>query len=234
MAVPALVLPKRWFPEALTPEVLQQIENKRPERDELIVEVQRTRPKDGSPEEAEALLRLMRLTLPLASDVAVTLFDTFRGGIEAGLAELVAKEREGAEPARQVALRHVEHSIHTFGVIIESWAHLMRSVPPATLELLFGQFNMIIEDGHLPMSEDERIILRFELDLMVALECIDQDLETLAYWALRAVTGSRRIEAMPSPKLPAALRGELARARARLSWKDWDDQESRREFARWP
>jgi hypothetical protein len=200
----------------------------------LIAEVQRTRPKDDSPEEANALLRLMRLTLPLASEFAVVLFETFRGGIEAGLAELVAKEREGAEPARQVALRHVEHSIHTFGVIIESWAHLMRSMPPATLELIFKQLNLIIEDGHLPMSEDERIVLRFELDLMVALECIYQDLETLSYWALRSVTGSRQIEAMPSPKLPAGLRGELAQARSRLSWQNWDDEEARREFAKWP
>ena len=91
-----------------------------------------------------------------------------------------------------------------------------------------------MKHGDMPVSDDERVILRFQLDVLVSLDVLDAPLEELTFWAFRAITDARRVEAMPVGIMPAGLHGELARARARKAWIAWDESELTKELSPWP
>jgi hypothetical protein len=84
------------------------------------------------------------------------------------------------------------------------------------------------------MSDTDRIVLRLQLDVMVALEVLDASLDELTFWAFRAITDARRVEASLNALTPTGFRGELARIRARRSWLDWDQAAVAKELATWP
>jgi hypothetical protein len=88
--------------------------------------------------------------------------------------------------------------------------------------------------GELPMEATDRLVLRFQLDVMIALDVLDASLEELTFWAYRAITNTRRVEALPIDALSSQIRGELARVRSRNAWVGWDDEEIARELAPWP
>jgi len=91
-----------------------------------------------------------------------------------------------------------------------------------------------IEAEDLAMESSDRVVLRFQLDVMVALDVLDAPLDELTFWAFRAITDARRVEALPAAMTSNVLRGELARLRSRRSWLAWDVAEIAKELAPWP
>ena len=77
-------------------------------------------------------------------------------------------------------------------------------------------------------------MLRFQLDLLVALDVMDAPLADLTFWAYRAITDTHRVQALPPDALTRGLRGELARVEARNAWLDWDEEDIKDEFRPWP
>ena len=150
------------------------------------------------------------------------------------LADLVRKELEAAETERKLALRHVEQAVHTYGVLMESFGAVLRDLPPASISTLFDELADHVKSGDLPLQEADRVVLRFQLDVIVVLDVLDGPLEELTFWAFRAITDGRRVEAIPGAPSPVGLRGELARVRARRSWLAWDEAEIAKELAPWP
>ncbi len=230
MALAALVLPKRWLPQL--PEALDEaLEALRHEQERMVALVRATRPQEGSDEEQRAFQHLMRLILP----VDLELLEAFRSAVDTGLKELLSEEKATQDAERQLALRHIEQAVNTLAVVMESWGAALGEVPEASWKLARQQIVDALAGGQLPpLSKEDRTFLRFELDLTMALAALDGPLDDLTYWAHRAVTGARRVQALSTPKLMARWRGELARLRAKASWVDWDDREVQRELEPWP
>jgi hypothetical protein len=219
------------LPEGLDPCALDTL---REQRSFLLAEVRRLRPADGTDEELPALLRLARFSLSSMHVLGQSFVDVFRGGVNTALGELLRKELEAAETERKLALRQIEQALHTFGVLIESVGAVMAGMPEATLRTWLYESAERASAPNFVLAPGERVILRFELDLTMALDSLDGPLEELTHWAFRAVAGARRVEALPSPIVPAGLHGELARVRSRSAWRGWDADEIERELAPWP
>jgi hypothetical protein len=154
--------------------------------------------------------------------------------VNATLKELLQKELSAAETERKFALRQVEQAAHTFGVLIESVSAIFTLLPPSDVHVWLVEAASRARSSEVPLSADDRTVMRFQVDLSVALESLDAPLDDLTYWAFRAATGARRVEAMPSPTMPPGLRGELARLRSQRSWLNWDAAEIQQELAPWP
>ena len=143
------------------------------------------------------------------------------------------QELLAAEAERKLALRHLEQAVHTYGVQVESFGAAVADLPLGSVSALLEEVAEHIKSGELPLSGGDRVVFRFQLDVMVALDVVDGPLEELTFWAFRTITGARRVAAMPQIA-PTGLRGELARLRARRSWAAWDPEEVARELAPWP
>jgi hypothetical protein len=207
------------------------LEALRHEQTKLVELVRASRPADQSEDESRAFKQLARLSLPAGP----ALVAAFRAAFEKGLKELVSEEGKTQDVERRLALRHIEQAIDTFAVLIESAAAALAEMPEATLRLAIRQMTDALAHGELPpMSADDRTLLRFELDFLMALASLDASLDELTYWAHQAVVGARRVQALAPPRLMARWRGELARLRAKASWEAWDEDEVKRELEPWP
>ncbi|HKY36522.1 MAG TPA: hypothetical protein VJN18_11320 [Polyangiaceae bacterium] len=60
-------------------------------------------------------------------------------------------------------------------------------------------------------NETERIVVRLQLDVLVALDVLDASLDELTFWAFRALTDARRVEAIPASVLQRATYTEWNR-----------------------
>jgi hypothetical protein len=235
MALAAFILPERWAAAALRPALDPAVKDAlRRERSMLVEQVRQERPPEGSEDERAALCRIVHLgSLVVRALGPAGYVDAFRSGAEAGLSELIAQEFATAETARKLALRQIEQALHTFGVLVESIGAVLAEVPLPLVGSLFDDAARRFERAEASFGAEDRALLRFEMDLLMALESLDEPLSELTYWAYRVAVGARRIEAMPV-RLPAALRGEIVRLRARSSWRGWDAEEIQKEFAPWP
>jgi hypothetical protein len=235
MGLAAFVLPERWVAATplpgLDPAALGAL---RAERAALAEQLRRERPAEGTEGEQAVLYRLVRFGLSVRRALGPAFVEVLRSGVDAGLSELLAKELAAAETARKLALRRIEQALHTFGVLVESIGAVFTELPAPSVAPLLDEAARRFEHGEVSLDAEERALLRFELDLLMAFESLDEPLSELTYWAYRVAVSARRVEAMPSPKIPAALRGELARLRARVSWQSWDAEEIQKEFAPWP
>jgi hypothetical protein len=159
--------------------------------------------------------------------------EVLRENVNAALTELVRQELDAAEPERKLALRHLEQAVHRYGVVMESLAAVLRSSSEADrlalVEALLEKFTRV----NPVLTEDERVVLRLELDVIVALDSLDTSLDELTFWAFRAINDARRVEALPAPAMPVGLRGEIARVRARRAWLGWDAAEVAKELEPW-
>ncbi len=200
----------------------------------LVDQVRSERPPEGSGAEENALRSVASLGLSISQTLATAFLRVLRGNVNGALADLVRKEFEVSEPERKLALRHIEHAVHTFGVLMESIGGALAQIPPASVAALFDELANLIRSGDAPMSDTDRIVLRFQLDVMVALDVLDASLDELTFWAFRAITDARRVEASPNALTPTGFRGQLARIRARRSWLDWDQAAVAKELATWP
>lgn len=200
----------------------------------LVDKVRSERPPEGSGAEENALRSVASLGLSISQTLATAFLRVLRGSVNGALADLVRKEFEVSEPERKLALRHIEHAVHTFGVLMESIGGALAQIPPASLAALFDELANLVRSGDAPMSDTDRIVLRLQLDVMVALEVLDASLDELTFWAFRAITDARRVEASLNALTPTGFRGELARIRARRSWLDWDQAAVAKELATWP
>jgi hypothetical protein len=200
----------------------------------LIDDVRRERPVEGTQAEETALRSISSLGFSISRALGTAFLQVLRGNVNEALTDLVRKEFEVSEPERKLALRHIEHAVHTFGVLMESIGGALAQIPPASAAALFDELADLVRSGDVPMSDTDRIVLRFQLDLMVALDVLDASLEELTFWAYRAITGARRVEANPNALNPTGFRGELARIRARRSWMNWDQATIAKELAPWP
>ena len=230
MSLAALVLPERWLPES--PQLAEhELEVLLQEQQSLVQLMSRSRPQEHSEEERQAFQHILRLVLP----VDPKLLEVFRSAVETGLQELLSQEKAAQEAARQLALRHIEQAVNTLSVLVESCGEALSTMPEASWRLAQQHLAEALDAGKLPpMSSEERILLRFEFDLMMAIFSLDGPLSELTYWAHRAVIGSRRVQALSAPRLMTRWRGELARLRAKASWVDWDEEELHKELEPWP
>lgn len=197
---------------------------------DAIEHVRRTRPGDGTEEERECVLRFVRSSMMTLAIFEGGLPELLRLNLDDSLRELVREELATSEVERKLALRQLEFAAQVAGVVFEQVAALLDALPDGS-----DVAQEVAEHvEHVDLSGADLTVVRFQLDLMVALESFDAPLEELTYWAKRAVTGARRVQALSLPVSPAGLRGELARLRARSAWRHWDAEELERELAPWP
>lgn len=233
MGLPALLAPWATQP-SLPPVDRASLDRLNAEVRSLLDDVRRDRPAEGTLAEATALLRVSAFSLSVLRVLGPAFLQVLRSGVNQLLTDLVRKELDAAEPERKLALRHVEQAVHTYGVLMESFGALLGDLPPASMRPLFDELADQVKSGELPMPEGDRVVLRFQLHVLVVLDVLDASLEDLTFWAFRAITDARRVEAMPIAVTPAGLRGELARIRAGRSWAAWDEAEMAKELAPWP
>lgn len=197
-------------------------------------DVRRERPEPASDLEKTFLVRFSVFGLESIRLLGVSYAELMRSGVDSALRELVRKELEAAEVERKLALRQLEQATHTLAVVTEAMATQLEPLPEASVSDLFDEVVAAAARGDLPMEEHERVVVRFQMDVLVALDAMDAPLDELTYWAFRAVTGSRKVESMPTPILFHGLVGELARVRTRRAWRDWDQNDVAEELAPWP
>jgi hypothetical protein len=142
-------------------------------------------------------------------------------------------EMDAAEPERKLALRHIEQAVHRYGVLAEGCGAVLGELGASSMAALLRELTEHATSAELSMTGDERVVLRFQLDLMVSLDVLDAPIDELTFWAFRAITDARRVEALPAPTVLAGFRGEAARARTRGAWTLWDDSEIAKELAPW-
>jgi len=235
VGLPALVLPEKWVAGRLPEGVdLSALERFGSTWRSLIDEVRRKRPGEDTTEEERVLSRMAVVGLEGLRLLGPNWVAVFREGVNAALKELLRKEMSAAETERKFALRQVEQAAHTFGVLVESVGTIFTSLPPSDARTWLADVASHVPAEKLTLSIDDRVVMRFQLDLSVALESLDAPIDELTFWAFRAATGARRVEALPSPTMPPGLRGELARLRSQRSWINWDATEIQQELAPWP
>jgi hypothetical protein len=175
MALAAFVLPERWVAAAPLPGLdLAVLEPLRAERSALVEQVRRERPPEGSEAERAALVGLVRLGFWVGRALSPAFVEALRAGVDAGLSELIAEEIEAAETARKLALRQIEQALHTFGVLVESIGALLAELPVLSAALLLDEAAGRFERGEAALAVEERAVLRFELDLLMAFESLDR------------------------------------------------------------
>lgn len=232
MGLPAFVLPERWVADSLPADVdRDELERLRQRRSALVEQVKASRPVEGSPAEMAALLELARFGAAASALFGPSLVPACRHGVEVGMRELLAGELRAAETERKFALRQLEQALDTFGVLMESFARALGELAAPSIGDLVNEALRVVEDEGLP--PEARLLLRFELDLFMAFESLDGPLVELTDWAFGAAVGARKVQALPSPGADA-LRGEIARLRARTAWKSWDADEVAEELGPWP
>lgn len=200
----------------------------------LLAEMRRERPEPGSDSEAAMLLRMSLFGAEATKRLGPGYVALLRAGIHAAIGDLVRKELETAEVERKLALRHIEQAGHTLGVLAESLGALLTTVPAGSLSGLLDELAALGVAGRVSMGDSERVVARFQLDVLVAMDAMDAPLDELTYWAYRAITGARKVNAMPSAEMLGGLHGLLARVRARRAWQSWDEAELAEELAPWP
>jgi len=230
----ALLIPETWVLPAPPPIDPAALEHLGAEVRHLLDDVRRDRPAEGTPAETAALVRVSLFGLSSLRLLGPAFVEFVRANLNQALVDLVRKELIAAEPERKLALRHIEQAVHRYGVLMESLGAALGVLPPSAVVTLLDELAEEAKSGDVPISHDERVVLRFQLDVIVALDVLDGPLDELTFWAFRAITDARRVEAMPAPITPSGLRGELARVRARRAWVGWDAAEVAKELAPWP
>jgi hypothetical protein len=232
MGLPAFVLPERWVVDGLPAGVDRDaLERLRPARVALVDRVRSTRPADGSDDETAALVDLARFGASMSALFGTSLVPAWRHAVEVGMRDLLAEELGAADTDRKLALRRLEQALDTFGVLLESFARALGELSDASVAELMAEAMQVVEDEGI--APEVRTVLRFELDLLMAFESLGGALDELTHWAFRAAVGARKVQALPSPGAEA-LRGEIARLRARTAWQGWDDDEIAEELRPWP
>jgi len=227
MGLPARSLPARVALAAPNPEAAERL---RAAWADVLDYLRGARPAEGTSEEREAIRRFLRCALMTLTVIEGSVSELLRHNIDDALLELVRQELETSEIERKFALRQIEVAAQVAGVIFEQVGSLLNAMPDEG-----DVAREVLEHAeHMDLSEADLTLVRFQLDLLVALESFADPVDELTYWAKRAVTGARRVQALHSPMSPAGLRGELARLRARNAWRSWDAEEIEREFAPWP
>lgn len=232
MGLPALLFPESQVaPPLIAPEAVPTL---RTELRSVLDDVRKSRPAEGTPEETAALTRVSRFSLLTYRLLQTSFLEILRQNLHQVLADLVSKELATAEPARRLALRHIQQAVDRYGVLMEAIAAALANVSASTMKHFMEEAAEQAASGELELEPADRLVLRFQLDVIVALDVLDAPLEELTFWAFRAITSTHRIEALPIDSLASQIRGELARVRARHAWDDWDDEEIERELAPWP
>lgn len=233
MALVALLLPERLELPDFAPEKVEAFVRS---YDRILERLKNERPPDGSEVERELLLEAIRLNLGLQRDLESSWLDLLRGDLDVWLRELIEAEPASADTERKLSIRFLEQSLDTLGVLIEWVAKLHEELAASGLlaEELTDRLDEVLTEGEPDLDPQSLSLSRWQLDLLVALRCLRSSPEELAWWAKRCATGSRKVSAMLASPALREWRGEVARRRARSSWKRWDDEELERELAPWP
>lgn len=234
MGLPALLLPDSTAPAGLVvvdPQALAKLET---EMRLLLDDVRQQPPAESTAAEEAALLRLARLGYTGMRVLGPGFGHILRGNLNRALNDLVKKELAAAEPERKLALRHLQQAVHRYGVLMESLLGILGALDAAEHVTLLAELEQNAVTEISLGNETERMVMRFQLDVLVALDVLDASLDELTFWAFRALTDARRVEAIPAGVSVAGLKGELARARARSAWLNWDAAEVAKELAPWP
>lgn len=230
MGLPASLPTEPLFGFAVEPAGWRELQE---EGASLVDEVRRTKPADRSPEESVALAGLARFGLRSFKVLGVAFLDVVRGQLQAALTAIVEKEIGSAEAQRMLALRHIQLALHRYGVVLEGVWTSLANVPASAVDQLIASWDESIDAGVALMIDDERIVARFQLDVLVAITVLDAPLEELTFWAFRAITGARRVEALGDRAAETRRLGERARARTRNAWTEWSSQDVVSEVAPW-
>lgn len=229
MGLPAFLISDAWLLE-LPPGVDRtEAERLRDEIRALLERVRRARPEDESAEERASILQYVEVTIELVRLLGGSFLGLVRSKLQDALKALLSKELDASEIDRKFALRQIQQAADRLATLAEQPADLtdVNAVAAAARDLL----DRLKRPG-VAVPQEERVILRFQLDLFVALEVLDAPLDELCYWAFRAVTGSRKVSHML--RNPALVNAWRARDRARSAWTNWDDEEIATELAPWP
>ena len=192
------------------------------------------RPAPGAPEEREAITAFFALVRELEQEIGSAWPNVVRSAVDRGLDELLARELISADPARKLLLRRLEQALTPLRRLMELFALALEELPEEELTR-YRQVSSGVEVEEVLRDPAALSVLRFELELFVALDLGDQQpLDELRYWVVRASASACRVEALLATDPSCGLPSELALARARCAWATWDSEEVDREFAPWP
>jgi len=234
MALPALLPPESLeaVAQQLDAAVAERVRAWAPAYGALVDEMRRTNPTEGSAEEQALLDRSLHLMLDLQRPLGLAFFRVLELSFDREAESVLREEFATPDVTRKLAMRHLQDALRTLGVLQELMANVLREASQDDLNALAHYLDLAREHQLHPDAQ-ALSFLRWQLDLVVALEAVKAAPSELAFWANRAAVGSRRVEAMLAAAGPLSLRGDLARMRAQLAWTNWDDAEVARELAPW-
>jgi hypothetical protein len=176
----------------------------------------------------------VRLSSELTGILGVDLFEVTESAGLARASALVAAELGAAETERKLALRFLETALEAMAEIGAYAGRLVSGLSLEELASLLHYQEIGAEALVVSLPSEIVPVLRAQLDLLVAFECLDAPIEELTVWAQRALVGSRNVRAWLTTAAPTSMRGEIARMRAVLAWAQWNDDDVAAEMAPWP
>lgn len=236
MSVPALVDPRAITRAAVEFDPAVEVEVRAwCERVLAVLAEHRAARAESNPSAERArIARFLRLSSEVAGILGLELGRVTESAGLTRAAALVAAEVRSADTERKLALRFLGTALEAMG---EMGAYAARLTVGMSLDdvaslLHYQELTADALVAHLPAEMVP--ILRAQLDLLVAFECLDAPIEELTEWAQRALVGSRNVRAWLATGAPTSMRGEIARLRSAFAWVDWDDDDVAAEIAPWP
>lgn len=194
-----------------------------------IAAVMRHRPAEGSEDESAACRTMINVFQVCASAPNVDLRAFTEAGVERALKEIVRAERTDKGDDWAFALRQLERAVDYYGQVMatvmkdvtrDDWSLALTDVEDAT---------NAIDWLKTPMRE----YLLAQVLLLMAMDALTNDRPNeLQYWAARANTAWRRVQA-GLHELATRVEAELTRTRARRAWDNWTDEDRAEERATW-
>jgi len=182
-------------------------------------------------DEDKLLAEFAKLLLDMLQGLGTRWAVTTRHVASRGLRELFETEATPAlEPDRRFLLRQLEYALNFYADLQEAAALELERLPADALTQLLS----VLSPTDMMASPSDTLALRWQVDLFLALDSVNSDLEELRFWSDRAVLGARKVRAVTGSSPALAMRADLIRQRAKNVWHDWDDDDVAREVAPWP
>jgi hypothetical protein len=198
----------------------------------ILRRVRADRPAEHSTAEREAIDAWLDASMEVGPAWVRALGD----GIDEWFLSLMQAEIDRpTEPERRLSVRWLADAVGTLARLVELVAGQIG--PQLDDQAFAALMAMIGRQRGLPLDPDAHLVLRWQIDLFAALECLGDegaDPAELAFWARRAFRGANAVELLMRDPMRGVIQGEIARTQARRAWLDWDDAEVARELAPWP
>lgn len=194
----------------------------------LLGRLRAERPAPGS----NALRSVMAEWLEMVAELGPVWAQAMDAGVDDWFLSTARSEiEEDPTIERRLALRWLESALDTLVRLFALFRRLLPDRPAPRADLV-----PLPTSGGGSLPPEIELTLQLQLDIFVALECLDDGAEPdeLAFWCRRAHRSAADVELLIPAPLDAVVRGNRARQEAASAWDDWDEEEIAREVIPWP